>query len=281
MECKLTYLGLNGNQLTRIPRRLLIRCPHLFHLNLGYNQISHLDDFLHLVTGSSNIAGGGTRFRRLRFLSTLILRNNPIRTLAHSFSNYHQTVRNVRGNSNTNNSSSDQLNRIDRAHPNEINQVSGSSSNSGGNNNIGGNSNEVRGNSNNNNNLPMMMSYPTDSNEFLQTPPTLHTADGHAAHGRGKSKHEDSVKVQLIESLASTSMMTNIFHSEVFPNLHELSLSFCKLSGELEPFPSLPLTTLEISMGLKSATTLHPALFNALKNLEWLALDYNSLVLVR
>ena len=274
MECKLTYLGLNGNQLTRIPRRLLIRCPHLFHLNLGYNQISHLDDFLHLVSGSSNIAGGGTRFRRLRYLSTLILRNNPIRTLAHSFSNYHQTGRNVRGNSNANGSNSDQLNKIDGAHPNEINQASSSSSSNSGGNNLGGNSNEVRGN--NNNNLPMMMSSPTDSNELLQTSPTtLHPVNGHV-HGRGKSNNQ-----QLIESLASTSMLANIFHSEVFPNLRELSLSFCKLSGELEPFPSLPLTTLEISMGLKSATTLHPALFNALKNLEWLALDYNSLVLVR
>jgi len=73
----------------------------------------------------------------------------------------------------------------------------------------------------------------------------------------------------------------NVFRTEAFPNLYELSLSFCQLSGELEPFPSLQLTNLEISMGLKSATTISPAMFQALRNLEWLALDHNSLQTVR
>lgn len=60
----------------------------------------------------------------------------------------------------------------------------------------------------------------------------------------------------------------NVFRTEAFPNLYELSLSFCQLSGELEPFPALPLTNLEISMGLKSATTVTPQMFQQLKDLE-------------
>jgi len=81
--------------------------------------------------------------------------------------------------------------------------------------------------------------------------------------------------------LGLTSSIPNVFRMEVLPNLRELSLSFCQLSGELEPFPALPLTTLEISMGLKSATTLTPTVFHSLKNLEWLALDHNSLQSIR
>lgn len=73
------------------------------------------------------------------------------------------------------------------------------------------------------------------------------------------------------------SPVKNVFLTDAFPNLYELSLSFCQLSGELEPFPALPLTNLEISMGLKSATRLSHAMFQQLRNLEWLALDHNNL----
>ncbi len=86
---------------------------------------------------------------------------------------------------------------------------------------------------------------------------------------------------KVMTSGSPLTSIPNVFRPEVFPNLRELSLSFCQLSGELDPFPSLPLTTLEISMGLKTATALSPNVFQALRRLEWLALDHNSIQTLR
>jgi len=168
MDCKLKYLGLNGNQLNELPKTILAECPHLLHLNLGYNQISQLDHFAHL------------RFQKekLKTLSILVLRNNPIRSLAF---------------------------RVENSDSNIVDE-----------------------------NAP--------SGEF-----------------------------------SGVRSVTNVFTEKLFPNLYELSLSFCELRGELPSFPLPQLTNLEVSMGLKSATKLDADMFRSLKNLEWLALDHNSL----
>lgn len=79
----------------------------------------------------------------------------------------------------------------------------------------------------------------------------------------------------------SLDKIPNVFRPESFPRLFELSLSFCELSGELAPFPALALTNLEISNGLKSATSIKAESFQALRELEWIALDNNQIVNVR
>lgn len=210
-DCKLTYLGLNGNQLTKVPRRLLSRCSNLRHLNLGYNQIAHLDD-LALLTNSltkSSIA-------RLKKLSTLVLRNNPIYSLA--FSGTGAGVQNHL------------LLHSGQHHPHRSHLFS-------------------RG----------------------EPPP----------HNPGMMGDAGDIPTTSSAAYHVLPSIPNVFRTEAFPNLYELSLSFCQLSGELEPFPVLPLTNLEISMGLKSATSLTPNMFTNLKDLEWLALDHNSLQSVR
>jgi len=178
-DCRLTYMGLNGNQLTSIPLRLLSRCPNLLHLNLGYNQIPHLDQL--------------AKMKKLKNLSTLVLRNNPIHTLT-----------------------------------------------------------------------------------YFQSPGDV---DHPHSPGNNKVMTDDDYDETEMSGLSTSSnpSLSNVFRAEVFPNLYELSLSFCQLSGELEPFPPLPLRNLEISMGLKSATTLSSEIFQSLTQLEWLALDHNSL----
>jgi Leucine-rich repeat (LRR) protein len=109
------------------------------------------------------------------------------------------------------------------------------------------------------------LTYFKPPNEIDLVPPKIKTEDDY---------DEDDVGISTASNDPSIS---NVFRLEVFPNLYELSLSFCQLSGELEPFPSLPLRNLEISMGLKSATTLTSEIFQSLTQLEWLALDHNSL----
>jgi len=205
VECKLTNLGLNGNQLTRVPRHLLETCPHLMHLNLGYNQISHLDDLVHI------------RGLKLKNLNTLILRNNPIRTLSYI------------GGSDTGNS---------------VNT-------------------EDAWSSDHNQSESVTISKPNSDNEIRAL--DLEKVDPQSVLG-GEMNHIS---------------IPNVFRPEVFPNLRELILSFCQLGGELEPFPALPLTTLEISMGLRTASILTPNVFKALRSLEWLALDHNTLHTIR
>ncbi|CAG7730685.1 unnamed protein product [Allacma fusca] len=281
-ECKLTYLGLNGNHLTRIPKRLLVHCPHLFHLNLGYNQIYNLDEFLHLAaTSTSRNLGSGPR-RSFRNLNTLILRSNPIRTLAYTYNDIHHSYSGDRvrtgkeGPGRKNDPGESQLptkNNIE-THPSPTMQKAHDAAQrkSGG--------------------VLSSYSLPTDpsSNEITQSTSSLRPDPTVTASNNksGTPPHLDSTERSPGDNnkqqegpgskpQASTVALSNIFRSEVFPNLHELSLSFCQLSGELESFPALPLTTLEISMGLKSASSLHPSIFNSLRNLEWLALDFNAL----
>jgi len=208
-DCKLTYLGLNGNELTRIPIRLVTRCSNLLHLNLGYNTIGHLDDLAHMAM----------RGKKLRNLSTLVLRSNPIHTLAYT--------------SNQVNSLAQRPKPLSKANiDNQINPLAESSDN------------EL-----------LVEEEEDEGNNIL----------GNTLLGNTFSPHA----------------ILNVFRPDLFPNLYELSLSFCELSGELPPFPSLRLTNLEISMGLKSATTLTSSIFQSLRQLEWIALDHNSLQTIR
>lgn len=239
-DCKLTYLGLNGNQLTRVPRRLLARCSNLRHLNLGYNQIAHLDDLALLTTpmnkpsiisSSGDGASSGGATSRLSRLSTLVLRNNPIYSLAFS---------------GTGVASGSHLLLHNHHHQQHHQHQHGLLENNG--------VNGVDINSNNKGITGGMLDNSVES-------------PGMAAVASSSSYHVFPA-------------VPNVFRTEAFPNLYELSLSFCQLS-DLVPFPSLPLTNLEISMGLKSATTVTPQMFEQLKDLEWLALDHNSLQNVR